>query len=86
MRLRRAQWGSLQQPCAAAAGTADAPTEVQIDVFQWLRNVPWERIGVWLVVVVAALNLKDFFGVRPPRAACLRRICSPSWAQGPSLN
>ena len=49
---------------------------MQLDVFQWLRNVPWERIGVWLVVVVAALNLKDFFGVRPPGAACLWMPCS----------
>ena len=81
-RLRRGQRGSLQQPCAAAARTADTHTEVQIDVFQWLRNVPWERIGVWLVVVVAALNLKDFFGVRPPCPACLRRPCTLSRAPG----
>ncbi|KAK9826469.1 hypothetical protein WJX81_002640 [Elliptochloris bilobata] len=33
------------------------------DLFQWLRKVPWERIGVWMVVVFAALNLKDFFGI-----------------------
>ena len=79
-RLRRAQRGSAQQPCAAVTRAAEAQTEVQIDIFRWLRNVPWERIGVWLVVVVAALNLKDFFGVRTPCAAnaCQWTACNLS--------
>jgi len=79
---------------ACATASRSAETQVQVvqpvpgrDLIDWLgRIVPWERIGVWLVVAVAALNLKDFFGARAPRppalpeprCGCLRRGRAPA--------
>lgn len=36
-----------------------------------LRALPWQRAAVWLVVVLAALQLSPFFGVR---IACSVRL------------
>ncbi|KAK9803415.1 hypothetical protein WJX72_009498 [[Myrmecia] bisecta] len=33
------------------------------DFFQWLLDLPWQRVGVWLVVAVFASQLRDFFGI-----------------------
>lgn len=33
------------------------------DFFQWILDLPWNRVGVWLAVAWFAYQLKDFFGV-----------------------
>lgn len=40
-----------------------------------LRALPWQRAAVWLVVVIAASKLSDFFGVRLfSRMSALQRV------------
>lgn len=66
---RGSQHSSPERLVTGASLVAEAETQTTQpgaghDFFDLLRrNVPWERIGVWLVVAIVALNLKDFFGV-----------------------
>ena len=68
-RQRGTQHSSPDRLVTGASLLAEAETQTTQpgtghDFFDLLRrNVPWERIGVWLVVAIVALNLKDFFGV-----------------------
>ncbi len=68
-RQRGSQHSSPERLVTGASLVAEAETQTTQpgaghDFFDLLRrNVPWERIGVWLVVAIVALNLKDFFGV-----------------------
>ena len=44
--------------------------------FDWLADLPWQRLGVWGIVVVFAYQLRDFFGVRKTLKAP-RQVPSP---------
>ncbi|CAL8468128.1 g7667 [Coccomyxa elongata] len=35
----------------------------QMDFFAWLLDLPWNRVGVWVVVAWFFYQLKDFFGI-----------------------
>jgi hypothetical protein len=50
------------------------------EFFQWILDLPWNRLGVWLAVAWFTYQLKDFFGVRghPPLPA----LSQPPFAPG----
>lgn len=47
---------------ARADYMADPPAGGR-DFFNWVLDLPWQRVAVWLVVVFAGLQLREFFGV-----------------------
>ena len=52
---------------SAAAGASDVSTSNHVpggrEFFNWIVDLPWNRLGVWLVVAWFVYQLKDFFGV-----------------------
>ena len=48
----------------AAAMNSSSPVPGGRDFFNWLVDLPWNRVGVWIVVAWFLYQLKDFFGVR----------------------
>ena len=58
---------------AHAGGGLDSGTRTLSDVIDWTINLPWQKAFSWVVVAVAASQLRDFFGVRPPAAAADRQ-------------
>jgi hypothetical protein len=34
------------------------------DVVDWFINLPWQKMASWIVVILAATQLKEFLGVR----------------------
>ena len=53
-------------PSVAERARADymaAPPAGGRDFFNWVLDLPWQRVAVWLVVVFAGLQLREFFGV-----------------------
>lgn len=65
---------------SAATPTAGSMDEASFFIRN-LRALPWQRAAVWLVVVVAASQLSDFFGVRfhPQTGFC----AAVAWWQWP---
>ena len=61
---------------AHAGGGLDSGTRTLSDVIDWTINLPWQKAFSWVVVAVAASQLRDFFGVRAPAAAAGRQPCS----------
>jgi hypothetical protein len=60
-----------------AAPTSGSNSEDEASFFiRNLRALPWQRAAVWLVVIVTALQLSDFFGVRPVLS---KDICNASF-------
>ena len=52
---------------SAAGRASDASTSNPVpggrEFFNWIVDLPWNRLGVWLVVAWFVYQLKDFFGV-----------------------
>ena len=55
--------GSSSSADRARADYMAAPPAGGRDFFNWLLDLPWQRVAVWLVVVFAGLQLREFFGV-----------------------
>jgi hypothetical protein len=51
----------------AAAVRSSNPVPGGRDFFNWLVDLPWNRVGVWIVVAWFVYQLKDFFGVGQAR-------------------
>lgn len=51
-------------PEASLSGLGGSEDEASFFIRN-LRALPWQRAAVWLVVIVTALQLSDFFGVWP---------------------
>lgn len=54
----------LRSASVRTATTASRPVPGGRDFFAWLLDLPWNRVGVWVVVAWFFYQLKDFFGVR----------------------
>ena len=58
---------SLRSPAASAdaISTDQAPAIVLggREFFQWIVDLPWNRLAVWMAVAWFVYQLKDFFGV-----------------------
>ena len=67
----------LRSASVRTATTASRPVPGGRDFFAWLLDLPWNRVGVWVVVAWFFYQLKDFFGVRcsnvPCALGCLRK-------------
>lgn len=65
---------------ASAAAPAGGSMDEASFFIRNLRALPWQRAAVWLVVVAAASQLSDFFGVRfhPQRGFCAA-VASWQW-------
>ena len=48
------------------------------EFFQWILDLPWNRLAVWLAVAWFTYQLKDFFGVRGHHPPSLLRE-PPFW-------
>jgi hypothetical protein len=60
-----------QQPAAVALARGMVPPKRSVaDVIDWVINLPWQVMGIWLVVGLFAVQAKDFFGVSAPSQLC----------------
>lgn len=56
----------LRSVSVRTASTTSRPVPGGRDFFAWLLDLPWNRVGVWVVVAWFMYQLKDFFGVCLP--------------------
>lgn len=59
----------LRSASVRTASTTSMPVPGGRDFFAWLVDLPWNRVGVWVVVAWFMYQLKDFFGVCSCRLA-----------------
>jgi len=45
-------------------GNARTDGGTRSDLLEWIQQIPFKRVAVWLFVGFFAHQLKDFFGVR----------------------
>ena len=81
--LRSQQAARQVRHSAAAAGESDVSTSNPVpggrEFFSWIVDLPWNRLGVWLVVAWFVYQLKDFFGVSGCAALLhVRSVLAPS--------
>ncbi|EIE20668.1 hypothetical protein COCSUDRAFT_48360 [Coccomyxa subellipsoidea C-169] len=53
----------LRSASVRTASTTSMPVPGGRDFFAWLVDLPWNRVGVWVVVAWFMYQLKDFFGI-----------------------
>ena len=75
---------------SAAAGASDVSTSNPVpggrEFFDWIVDLPWNRLGVWLVVAWFVYQMKDFFGVSGQSPSLSGDVLAPGMQHAATIN